>query len=106
MKPLPREFARDQFNFRQLMREGDVVLYEKTKPHWAQPTYEVCIVRKCAERTIAGTLIPAHEALPPSESWGTYGWTYSTYDKAWARFCRLAETRAPQEPPLFSTAAR
>jgi hypothetical protein len=104
MKPLLTEFQSGGFHFRQLWREGDLILLEKTKPHWTEPSYEVCIVRKCADRTIAGKFIPASEALPSSESWGTYGWTYRSREKAKAKFCRLVESRTPQGSPLLSTA--
>ena len=75
MKPLPPQFRHDGFDFRVLEREGGVVLLSKTKPHYTRLHFEVCIVRRCPERTIVGKLIPARECLPTPEHWGTYGWT-------------------------------
>ena len=110
MKPLPLNFKRAGFTFDQLRRMGDVVLLAKSKPHSStRSSYEVCRVRRCPERTIAGKIIPAHESLPPDEAWGTYGWTHTSLDSAMAKFAQLitgrhaAHALSPDAPP-FSTA--
>lgn len=83
MNPLPTQFdgRADQkgFQFSQIKREGDVALFEKRKPGWLKPKYEVVIVQKCPERTWPnGLTTPAHEIMPSPEEWGTLGWSPAT----------------------------
>jgi hypothetical protein len=40
-----------------------------------------------------GKLVTAHEIMPPSESWGTRGWTYVDLSSARAKFDQLVEAR-------------
>lgn len=76
MKPLPEKFSKDRFDFELCDREGDVAMFRKVHQGGTVPSFEVVIVQKHRERTIAGKLIPAGEAMPYSEQWGEKGWTY------------------------------
>lgn len=95
MTPLPTAFDgnRDQkaFHFRQLWREGQVVLLEKQfKPEYGESDrrwYEVVLVRTVPlKRWPDGRTTESHEAMPRPEDWGVYGWSYSDLDTAKAKF--------------------
>ncbi len=89
MKTLPTTFKHDKFLFRQIDRQGDIALFEKTKGPGRALSYEVVIVQKRKEWAINGKIVPAHEAMPGPESWGIYGWTYTTRSDAYGRMTRL-----------------
>ncbi|MBI2926404.1 MAG: hypothetical protein HYY24_11975 [Verrucomicrobia bacterium] len=91
MNTLPTSFTHDGFTFDLVMRDGDVALFEKMKPHFSRPSYEVVIVQRSRDRTIAGKFIPAAEHMPSSESWGQLGWTYSDREAARKKFFELCD---------------
>jgi hypothetical protein len=84
-RPLAREFSHDQHAFFMLARQGDVALFAKRKHgRWS---YEVVIVQKHdPARCPSGTSLPAREATPHNEQWGTYGWTPYDWKAAWEKF--------------------
>ena len=82
MKPLPTEFKSKGFQFRQLKRVGDVALFERKRPTWKNPGYEVVRVRKYPTYEISGATIEAHEALPPDEAFGQEGWALASIERA------------------------
>lgn len=51
--------------------------------------YEVVIIQQAAEGTMFDTVVPAHEHMPSSESWGRLGWTYPDLSLARAKFYSL-----------------
>ena len=96
MKKLPTIFRSDNFDFRQLAREGDVALFRKTKqyPSLLLETFEVVIVRKMDDHIgPRGEMISAGEHMPRSEQWGTHGWSLQTLDRAWEKFRALRDER-------------
>ena len=97
MQTLPTEFTFDQFQFRQLARAGDVALFEKSKPHHSRPCYEVVVVQHHPAQTIHGRQYPEREAMPPSESWGTLGWSPADLLAAQRKFQFLVTTRAKRQ---------
>jgi hypothetical protein len=82
---LPATFRFDHDQFGQREREGDVAWYVRTSPS-GRRHHEVVIVQHRPACTIAGHSIPAHEAMPGSEQWGRYGWTYPDAEGAKIRF--------------------
>lgn len=84
-----------RLSFRQLMREGGVALFEKSKPHHSRSGYEVIIGQKLGPRTCFGREYPAREGMPGSEEWGTHGWTYCDSEGARKRFAQLVAKRTP-----------
>ena len=89
MKKLPTHFRSDDFDFRQIAREGDVALFRKTKqyPSLLLETFEVVIVRKMDDHIgPRGEMISAGEHMPRSEQWGTHGWSLQTLKRAWEKF--------------------
>jgi hypothetical protein len=105
MKPLPEQFRHGGFDYRVLARDGDVVLMAKRNRGMARDIYEVCIVRRCPDRTIAGKPIPARECLPSPEHWGTYGWSPYGLERARELFRELAQSRQLPDGPAHSTAS-
>ena len=93
MKPLSQTFRRHGFNHRILIRDGDLVLVEKSRPHWTRATYEVCRVQFNHERVMAGRLIEATESLPSAEAWGSQGWSFRDRAAAQTKLFELIEDR-------------
>ncbi len=92
MKPIDTHFKYDGFTFQLIQRERDVALFEKSKPTHRDPTYEVVILQQHPEHKFpSGKIYPAREAMPPSESWGTHGFSYSDLASAKARFNNLVD---------------
>jgi hypothetical protein len=91
-KPLPKEFRRDGFNYRQIAREGDVALYEQTWLSCAEPSrsYEVILIRRRDGFQIGEKLIQPYEIYPNCDAWGTDGFTVTDRDKAWAKFIEIS----------------
>lgn len=93
MKPLPQRFSKSKFYFSVLKRVGDVVLLSKKHIETSVEGYEVCIVQKHKERSMGGAVIPATEALPSSEQWGTSGWTPFNAEQAEKKFREVVEAQ-------------
>lgn len=89
MKTLPLEFKRDGFTHKQVVRDGNVAIYERTKPEHSQPHYEVVIIREHKARDTGNFKVEAGEHYPSSEEWGIYGWTYGTLDLAKTRLAAV-----------------
>ena len=96
-KPLPLEFRRNGFNYRQIAREGDVAIYEQK---WlgcgeAAPAYEVVRIRRREGFRIDGRFVEPSEVYPKSESWGVDDFTFTGWKKAQAKFlkCRWKNQR-------------
>jgi hypothetical protein len=91
-KPLPKEFQRSGFNYRQIAREGDAAIYEQTGTGCAEPSpaYEVIHIRRREGFEIGARFVEPSEVYPRSEAWGMDGFTFDNRDKAWAKFLRLS----------------
>jgi hypothetical protein len=91
-KPLPKEFRRDGFSYRQIAREGDIAIYEQTWSGCADPSlcYEVIRIRKRKGFQIGGRFVEAAEVYPNSEAWGVDGFTLTDRDGAFAKLREIA----------------
>lgn len=99
IRPYVLKPQQNGFDWELLKRHGDVVMLRKTLPYspdWEN--LEVAIIKvqpvhpKDEKSKAAGY---THvEALPPSESWGTYGWSYRDRDKAEVKYRELCEARS------------
>lgn len=84
MKPLPISYNKNGFTFNQIIREGDVAVYEQIIPETGKRiAYEVFEVMKKKAATINGSIIEARETSPSNEQWGTNGFT--VYDLSHAK---------------------
>jgi hypothetical protein len=91
-RPLPKEFRRDGFSYRQITREGDRAIYEQkwTGRADSSPCYEVVRIRLRDGFGIGGRFVEAAEIYPKSEAWGVDGFTFSDKDAAFAKLRELA----------------
>ena len=89
-KPLPTEFSRDGFKYRQIARERQAAIYEQTWSGCSNPSvcYEVVRIRRREGFQIDGRLIEPAEVYPNSDAWGANGFTLA--DKG-AAFTKLRE---------------
>src|SRR5213079_2866689 len=91
-KPLPKEFRRDGFDYRQIAREGNAAVYEQT---WIgcrnpSPCYEVIRIRRRDGFQIGGRLVEPAEVYPNSEAWGVDGFTLTDKEAAFLKLRELA----------------
>jgi hypothetical protein len=91
-RPLPKEFRRDGFDYRQIAREGNAAIYEQRWTGCAEPSvcYEVIRIRRRDGFQIGGRFVEPAEVYPPSEVWGTNGFTLTDRDAAFAKLRELA----------------
>lgn len=89
MRQLPTQFKYGGFEYKQLDRVGRVALFVKSKPRQKHISFEVVVVQHRLACTFMGTAFPEREVLPPSESWGTKGWSYIEESGARAKFEQL-----------------
>ena len=91
MQPLVTQFAKGNYRYRQVWRQGDIAIFEQQHKENPQVIrYEVVKIRVVPPTTTpGGTTLPEREAYPSSSSWGLYGFTTYTLAEAQA----LAATR-------------
>ena len=76
METLATELADGHFTYTQVMRKGDIAIYEQKHKASGQVCYEVIVIRIQKETTWPnGVITPEHEAYPGSSTWGLYGFT-------------------------------
>jgi hypothetical protein len=90
-EPIATSFKRGGFAYRQIAREEDVAIYEQRLIELdgelsENRAYEVVRIQWQKAHTFPnGKSYPAREAYPPSESWGTSGWTFTDKDRAFVK---------------------
>ena len=91
-KPLPKEFRRDGFEYRQIAREGNAAIYEQRWTGCAEASvcYEVIRIRRREGFEIGGRFVGPAEVYPASKLWGTDGFTLTDRDAAFAKLRELA----------------
>jgi hypothetical protein len=89
MKEIPPAFRQNGFEFKLLLREGNIALFRKTKPGLGFEIFEVVIIQRHDTFVIHGKEIEAAEHVPSSEQWGVKGWTYSDRVSAGRKFDQL-----------------
>jgi hypothetical protein len=82
-KILETEFDKLGFHFKQLFREGDYAIYEKTKGN--SKGFETIRVSRHNGYTIAGVTIEPAETYPNNEQWGVHGFTPWTIEDAYKK---------------------
>ena len=94
-RPLPVQFRRDGFNYRQIAREGNTAIYEQIWAGCSEPSvcYEVVRIRRRDGTEIAGNFIEPHEVYPNSEAWGVDGFTLTDKDAAFAKLKEVTNER-------------
>ena len=92
MTPIPTEYTRHGFTFRQIAREGMAAVYEQWK-HGRLCAYETVKIRQRNERQAMGVTFSAMEFLPSDGEWGRYGKTYSAGNSACVAARKAAEAQ-------------
>jgi hypothetical protein len=89
MNTIPSVFTERGFDHREIERNGDWRLFERTRhgrSHW-----EVVRIRERGETVMFGKVIEASEVYPCSEKWGIDGFTCTCLDSARFKLVEVAE---------------
>ena len=90
MKPLGDTYSKNTFHYELVVRDGDIAIFkQRLRPGVGCLAYEVIRVQKRAEYTIKGNVIPAHEAAPGNEEFGSEGWSYPDLERAKKKYHEL-----------------
>lgn len=91
-KPLPKEFQRDGFTYRQIAREGNAAIYEQRWSGSRNPSacYEVIRIRRRDGFQIGARFVEPAEVYPNSDAWGVDGFTLIDRDAAFAKLREIA----------------
>jgi len=91
-KPLPKEFWRGGFTYRQIAREGSAAIYEQRWTGCAEPSVSYEVVRlRCRDGFhIGGRFVEPAEVYPNSEAWGVDGFTLTDKEAAFLKLRELA----------------
>ena len=82
MKKIEKTFTSKGFNFKQIVRDGDMAIYEKCAEGSKCPSYELIHITSHNGYVIGGSKVPASEVYPGDSKWGVDGWTYPTLELA------------------------
>lgn len=85
MKKIEKSFVSKGFEFKQVLRDGDMAIYEKHAPGSKCSSYELIHITSHNGYVIAGNKIPPSEVYPSDSQWGVHGWTYPTLKAAKAK---------------------
>lgn len=86
MEPLPIEYKKYGYSYKQVIRENDIAIYSQSNENAAEPfAYLVFIVQKQQASTIYGRNYSAKETLPGNSMWGNYGYTCHSLERAYVR---------------------
>jgi hypothetical protein len=89
VRPVPVEFTKQGFRYKQIRRVGNLAIYEQRLIKSKAVYYEVWVIRIRKERTIKDTVLPKSEKMPSPEDWGRYAWTFYTRTSAESRLDQL-----------------
>jgi hypothetical protein len=96
-KPLPTRFKRDEFDYRQVAREGNAAIYEQTwKGNEDSAAFEVIRIRQREGFEIGDRVVAPAEIYPRSEAWGVDGFTLTKKNAAFRKFREVAGRKAVQ----------
>jgi len=90
-KPLPETFTKHGFQFVQIVREGDLAIYCKTKGRWRG--YEVIRIRRHKGYTVGGKQVEPAEVYPGNEKWGVDGFSCASRTDAHIRMAKMASLK-------------
>lgn len=94
-RAIAKEFRRDRFQFRQVVREVDIAIFEQRWWQSENVAFEVVVIRRHGGYSLGGAYVEPAEYYPSSSEWGLYGFTYTDRDHAFAKLRQLREHRVP-----------
>jgi hypothetical protein len=91
-RPLPVQFSRDGFNYRQIVREKQAAIYEQTWLGCPNPSicYEIIRIKRRKGFEIDGRFVEPAEVYPNSDAWGVDGFTCTDKDAAFAKLTEVS----------------
>ena len=89
MTILPKQFRKGGFVYDQIIRSGNLAIYQQHKPGQSGKWFEVGIIKANPRYEAYGKVIEASESWPPSTQWGVFAWTYSDLAGAKRRMVTL-----------------
>jgi hypothetical protein len=99
MKVLEKKFTNKNFSYKQIVREGNVAIYEQ-KLIDTEPTssrYEVIVIRSHNGYEINGNKIAPSEMYPSANQWGQLGWTCVNLPDAQKRFKKVKNSESKKQ---------
>jgi hypothetical protein len=88
-RPIETEFETNEIKFKQLKREGDVALYERTNKRGKCDGYEAIYITKSKGGICYGKTIEPYEVYPGDAMFGKNGYYCVTMEQAMGRFNEL-----------------
>lgn len=92
MRPLPLEFRKNTFHYKQILRNETHAVYAQID-NGDVIAYEVFKINKNREFILHGNVIQASESVPSNEQWGVKAWTVRTLDHAKEKFEELTHNK-------------
>ena len=81
MKKLNETFRKSGYDYKLIERVSNVAIYSQSDEGQII-AYEVGVIKEQKEGRIGDAIIEAGEKWPSSETWGLYGFTFRSLDKA------------------------
>ena len=95
MTPLPLSFAKNGFHYEQILRRGNLAIYkQRLRPGVGCLAFEVIRIKQIPDTVMFKRQVPAHEAGPSNEDFGSHGWSYPTLERAKEKMRVLEEAAA------------
>ena len=93
-RPLHKEFRRDGFVHREVLRQKNAAVYEKRWTGCTGPSvcYETIRVKRREGFWIEYRFVAPSEVYPSSEQWGELGWTFCDKGAAFAKLREITAT--------------
>jgi hypothetical protein len=83
MRVIPERFRKGKYDYIQRRREGNLAIFERSKPDQPWPEFEVIVIRiKGEHRFPSGTLFEGGELYPSTAEFGTYAKSCVNLDRA------------------------
>lgn len=97
MKALETSFKKNEFNYEQILRDGDVAIFS-VKPQFVDKNgvpsrefFETIIVQKNKAGIRFGKHFESSESYPSDAKWGKTGFTHRTLEQAMTKLSILKE---------------
>ena len=96
MKTLPCSWEDKDFSYQTLYKLNMLRLLEKTSKT-GRKSYEVVILqfRKASTANFGGVIVNYEDSeyMPNSNQWGDYGWSYTDFEDAFAKYKSLTNVK-------------
>ena len=92
MKTLPEKIRKNGFEYIQVLKGNRSRVY-KQRVHENRCNYEVFLIKINPERKIGNKTIKANERFPNDEAFGSWAWTYKTYEEALKKFNEIEKKK-------------